>query len=60
MHMVRVSFGMHNTRDEVDALAEALGQIAKGCYRGRYEQDRADGEFRPIGRMPGFAEYFEL
>ena len=58
--MVRVSFGMYNTRDEVDVLAEALGWIAKGCYRGRYEQDRASGEFRPIGWKPGFAEYFEL
>ena len=58
--MVRVSFGMYNTRNEVDVLAEALGQIARGRYRGRYEQDRRSGEFRPIGWQPGFAQYFEL
>ena len=58
--MVRVSFGMYNTHDEVDVLAEALAQIAKGSYHGRYEQDRRSGEFRPVGWKPGFAEYFEL
>lgn len=58
--MVRVSFGMYNTREEIDVLAEALGEITKGRYRGCYEQDRRSGEFRPVGWQPGFAEYFEL
>ena len=58
--MVRVSFGMYNTCHEVDVLAEALGQIAQGRYRGRYEQDRLTGEFQPAGWQPGYAEYFKL
>ena len=58
--MVRVSFGMYNTRDEVDALAAALGQIAQGGYNGHYEQDRRSGEFHPAGWEPGYAEYFKL
>ena len=41
--MVRVSFGSYNTFDEVDALAEALGAIARGEYRGTYTHDRASG-----------------
>jgi len=58
--MVRISFGMYNTRDEVDVLAEALGQIAKGRYQGRYKQDLRSGEFHAAGWKPSFAEYFEL
>ncbi|HYB49643.1 MAG TPA: aminotransferase class V-fold PLP-dependent enzyme [Burkholderiaceae bacterium] len=58
--MVRISFGMYNTREEVDVLVEALGHIASGRYRGRYEQDRGSGEFHPVGWQPGFTEYFEL
>jgi selenocysteine lyase/cysteine desulfurase len=44
--MVRVSFGLYNTLADVDALAEALQQIARGAIRGRYVQDRASGECR--------------
>jgi len=58
--MVRASFGMYNTRDEVDVLAEALSQIAQGRYQGRYEQEPGSGQFRPIGWEPRFADYFEL
>lgn len=58
--MVRISFGMYNTRDEVDVLAEALSQIARGRYHGRYEQDERSGEFHAAGWKPRFAEYFEL
>lgn len=44
--MVRVSFGLFNTVDDVDRLADALQEIAAGRVRGRYVQDRASGEFR--------------
>jgi len=58
--MVRISFGMYNSREEVDVLAEALGQIAKSRYHGRYEQDLRSGEFYAAGWKPKFEEYFEL
>jgi len=58
--MVRVSFGMYNTRDEVDVLAQGLSQIAMGRYYGRYHQDIRSGEFSPVDWKPKFAEYFEL
>jgi cysteine desulfurase/selenocysteine lyase len=42
--MVRASFGLFNTIEDVDRLADALQQIARGAVRGRYMQDRATGE----------------
>lgn len=58
--MVRVSFGLFNTVDDVDRLGEALQQIASGQVRGHYRQDRASGECRaddewPAVRRPQYA-----
>jgi cysteine desulfurase / selenocysteine lyase len=58
--MVRVSFGMYNTMAEVDILAEALTQITRGQYQGRYEQDQRTGECRAAGWQPKLSEYFKL
>jgi cysteine desulfurase/selenocysteine lyase len=58
--MVRVSFGMYNTLDEVDILVEALARIAHDQYQGRYEQDRRTGECRAVGWKPGLSGYFKL
>jgi selenocysteine lyase/cysteine desulfurase len=58
--MVRISFGMYNTADEVDMLVDALSKIARGAYRGKYVQDRASGEYRAQGWSPELSEYFQL
>jgi selenocysteine lyase/cysteine desulfurase len=58
--LVRASFGLYNTIDEVDAFLEALAKIARGEYRGRYRQDRASGDFTPEGWEPEFERYFSL
>jgi selenocysteine lyase/cysteine desulfurase len=58
--MVRVSFGMYNTFDDVEAVVEALWYIARRKYRGDYEQDRATGEYRAAGWAPDLARYFKL
>ncbi|HEX5688533.1 MAG TPA: aminotransferase class V-fold PLP-dependent enzyme, partial [Roseiflexaceae bacterium] len=58
--LVRASFGMYNTVEEVDALAAALVSIARGEYRGEYEQDQASGDFRPRGWAPDLGHYFSL
>jgi cysteine desulfurase/selenocysteine lyase len=58
--MTRISFGLYNTSDEVDAFLEALASVASGKPRGRYTQDRATGEFRPDGWAPDFEEVFPL
>jgi selenocysteine lyase/cysteine desulfurase len=58
--LVRVSFGMYNTAEEVDVLIEALGRIARGKYYGRYEQDVASGEYRAVNWNPDLSHYFRL
>jgi selenocysteine lyase/cysteine desulfurase len=58
--MTRVSFGLYNTRDEVDRFLEALAVVAAGRQRGHYAQDRTSGEYRPEGWAPDFERIFPL
>jgi selenocysteine lyase/cysteine desulfurase len=53
--MVRISFALYNTLDEVERFAAALEEIVRGRYAGRYHQDTASGEFLPEGWSPDFA-----
>jgi selenocysteine lyase/cysteine desulfurase len=54
--MVRMSFGLYNTLDEVDRFIDALDQIARRKIAGDYSQDPATGEYSPAGWEPDFAE----
>ena len=58
--MVRVSFGLYNTLDEVDGLVDALQRIARGELHGRYVQDAPSGDFGLEGGLPELAAYFSL
>lgn len=58
--MVRVSFGMYNTMDDVDVLITALRQIAAGKYAGKYILDRTSGEYAAIGWRPDVADHFSV
>jgi selenocysteine lyase/cysteine desulfurase len=58
--MVRISFGLYNTREEIDVLVEALKSIAAGEYQGDYIQDIASGEYHPRNWRHSFSEYFSL
>lgn len=58
--LIRASFGLYNTTEEVDALADALSCITRGEYRGRYRQNRATGEYFPEGWAPAYDRYFQL
>jgi selenocysteine lyase/cysteine desulfurase len=58
--MVRISFGLYNTIDEIDKLIEALKTIAAGDYKGKYQQETATGEFHPVGWQPVFNRHFRL
>ena len=58
--LIRASFGLYNTIDEVDALVEALKAISAGDYAGDYVQDPASGEYHPTGWEPEFEKYFSL
>jgi cysteine desulfurase/selenocysteine lyase len=56
--LIRASFGLYNTLEEVDALAEALDRIIHGDYEGQYQQDMASGEYHLLGWEPLFERYF--
>jgi len=57
--MVRVSFGLYNTLEEIDALADGLECIGKGKYRGKYTQVVSNGEFTPQGWDVRFEDYYQ-
>jgi selenocysteine lyase/cysteine desulfurase len=46
--MVRASFGLYNTCEEVDVLVEMLDRIARGAYRGTYEPRMNGSEYVPV------------
>ena len=58
--LIRASFGLYNSIDDVDAFVEALEKITRGEYIGHYRQDIATGEFRPEGWQPDFDSFFNL
>ncbi len=58
--LVRASFGLYNTTEDVDTLVEALHAVAAGTYRGKYHQDKATGEYVPEGWQPVFEHYFDF
>lgn len=57
--MVRVSFGLYNTRQDVDRLVEALRALANGQHAA-YELDIATGMYTPVGLREDFTHYFTL
>ena len=58
--LIRASFGLYNTTEDVDAFVEALKAIAAGEYSGNYVQDVASGEFHPQDWNPDYHAYFSL
>ncbi len=58
--LLRASFGLYNTRQDVDALVDALTHISRGDYQGRYTQVVASGEYLPANWQPDFSAFFSL
>jgi selenocysteine lyase/cysteine desulfurase len=58
--LVRISFGLYNTREEVDTLCDALASIAWGRARTRYRWDGARGFVPADGTTPRFDRFFAL
>jgi selenocysteine lyase/cysteine desulfurase len=58
--LVRVSFGIYNTTEEIDVLVEALTNIAAGNYKGEYIQDPVSGEYKIAGWNFDPDQYFTL
>ena len=57
--LVRISFGLYNTLDEVDMLLRALAAIAEGKH-GQYVVDRGTGLYMPKEHTDVFANYFAV
>ena len=57
--LIRVSFGLYNTTEDIDQLAEALQKVALDQYSGNYTQDITTGEYSPEGWHPQFQDYFK-
>lgn len=55
--MIRASFGLYNTLEDIDVFIDALEQIVKRQYKGQYTQDIATGEYKPLGWEPEFDKY---
>jgi selenocysteine lyase/cysteine desulfurase len=58
--LIRASFGLYNSRQEVDSFVDALQRISAGDYKGKYIQDKASGEYAPVDWQPNFTEFFQL
>jgi len=57
---VRMSFGMYNTKAEIDRMAEVLHLIARNKFKGKYKVSVQTGEYHPVGFKLNFARYFKL
>ncbi|HSD55905.1 MAG TPA: aminotransferase class V-fold PLP-dependent enzyme [Candidatus Saccharimonadales bacterium] len=57
--MVRVSFGLYNTHEEIDQLIKALKAITYGEY-GNYDVDSVTGFYTPVGVTEDFSRYFKI
>lgn len=58
--LIRLSFGLYNTRQEIDVLVDALQRISIGDYTGKYVQDKSTGEYTPLSWQENFEQYFKL
>ena len=58
--LVRASFGLYNTFDDVDWLVESLQRIQRGEYQGKYSQEQASGEYTPAGWDCDYEQYFSF
>jgi selenocysteine lyase/cysteine desulfurase len=58
--LVRISFGLYNTKEEIDVLISALQAILDGKYHGKYHQETQSGAFFPEGWNVNYEEHFSL
>lgn len=58
--LVRISFGMYNSKDDIDQLAAALLQITAGQFGASYRQDGTTGDYIPVGWSENPANSFSI
>jgi cysteine desulfurase / selenocysteine lyase len=58
--LIRASFGLYNSIEDINTLLDALVQISRGHFNGKYIQNKATGEYSPVDWNPDFATYFNI
>ena len=58
--MVRLSLGVYNTREDVDALADMLERIVRRDYRGVYCRDPDSSDYSPAGYQESILDHLPL
>lgn len=58
--MVRLSLGVYNTRDDIDALVDMLERITRHDYRGDYRRPADSGDYLPAGYEDAILSRFSL
>ncbi|MFH1414119.1 MAG: aminotransferase class V-fold PLP-dependent enzyme [Candidatus Omnitrophota bacterium] len=58
--MVRASFGIYNTEEEIDYFIEALTSILNNGTQVSYTVNPQTGEYSPEGKTPDFNQYFSV
>ncbi|MFG0252463.1 MAG: aminotransferase class V-fold PLP-dependent enzyme, partial [Phycisphaerales bacterium JB038] len=59
--LVRASFGVYSTREDVDLFVEALKRVERGDYaKERYVVDEATGDYLVRDWEPALESYFDL
>jgi selenocysteine lyase/cysteine desulfurase len=57
---IRASFGIYNTREEVDRFIAMIKQIAEGKCTGEYTLNKEKGEYSPVGFSVDLSEYYRV
>lgn len=57
---IRASFGIYNTKTEIDEFINVLKMIVNKEYKGKYIQDKKSGSFHPENFEIEFEKYFTL
>ncbi len=58
--MVRASFGCYNNTDDVDRMLDMLQRITHGEIQGKYQVDKATGEYAPVGPVEDLDRYLSI
>lgn len=57
---IRISFGLYNTKEEIDYFCDMLDIVVRREYKGRYILERERGEYHPEGLSIDFSKFFTL
>ncbi len=55
---IRISFGLYNTKEEIDRFCDALNMIIRKQYKGNYVVNKERGEYYPEGFQIDFSKFF--